>query len=287
MNNFILDALLELSEESRELRGLYSFLEDISSVIKTIAFIGFIIFMIQCLFGYKLIKFWIAMQGFIIGGLLTLLFTAPAFHGSIPKGILIILIGALIGAWLAFKLYKIGVFLHCFLIGFLITAFLGLSIDASAAVILGLIGGIVLGIIGVKLIQPVFILSTAIGGGLTAGSFLGTILDSDSTQGFLLSLLCIGIGLYVQIKMNGGLFENHNKPIVSSYTGNPMPPVHIQEPVELNTNQNIKIRCQYCGSINEEKNKFCIKCGKEINKWQNDSVSEVAADTIGEENMTE
>jgi hypothetical protein len=208
MNNYIFDLILRLSESSGDPMDLSGLYDGLQSVMTAVALVGFLAAIIQCLFGFKLMKFWIAVQGLFIGGFVGAVISM-LIGPSGPILLLFALIGAVIGAFVAFKLYKVGVFINCFGLGFFIVAGLVLAfINPSIAIPFGIIGGIAAGVIAVILIQPVFIISTSISGGMMAGSFMSTILQMGSAAGILFGFLFSGLGIFVQIKMNGGLFEN-------------------------------------------------------------------------------
>ena len=83
-----------------------------SQIVVAVAVITLILSLLQCFFGYKMLRFWVALIGFVIG------FAAGsgiiANIMEVPSKVLIVLVGITAGALLgilAFKLYVVGVFI--------------------------------------------------------------------------------------------------------------------------------------------------------------------------------
>ena len=193
--------------------GAYGMGGAFRGMIVFFAVIAALISLAQLLWGYKLLRFWIAVQGFgiggVIGSLIALVINMKVRGGAgVVIGFMIILICAVLGAFLAYTLYKVGVFLQCFACGFMVAmALFGILFRSMGlGVVLGIVGGIALGVVGVILTKPMFIITTSICGGLNCGLALGTIFGSTAV-GIVLSLGLIGLGLWYQITHNNGLFE--------------------------------------------------------------------------------
>ena len=120
----------------------------IQSALITIGVIGFILAMPQCLFGYKILKFLIALQGFFIGGILECGILG-ALSQSGEGAVLGFLIGAVLGAIISYKVYKIGVFCIGFGLGggASMLIILQLSHNIPASIFIGIIGGIAIGVL--------------------------------------------------------------------------------------------------------------------------------------------
>ena len=156
-----------------------------------IAVILFIFNSIQCFFGYKLTKLWISISGFFLFGLVGLGIGAASGGGETV--IIWGLVLAIIGAFIAFKLYKIGIFL----LGFIGGLILGILIFNSIS--LGVLLGVMLGVLSFILTKPVIIISTAIPAGMIAGNSLVTIFGSDSRGlGLVLGIIYAIAGIAVQ-----------------------------------------------------------------------------------------
>ena len=183
---------LELIRDLNNLLGDPSGLENTFREVSVgIAVIVFLFNSIQCFFGYKLTKLWISISGFFLFGLIGL--GIGAASGGSDEAVIIGLVLAIIGAFIAFKLYKIGIFI----LGFIGGLILGILIFNSIS--LGAVLGVMLGVLSFILTKPVIIVSTAIPAGMLAGSSLVTIFGSDSRVfGTVLGIIYAIAGIAVQ-----------------------------------------------------------------------------------------
>ena len=161
--------------------------------IQLIAIILFILGIFQCFLGYRIFKFWIAVCGFttfgILGGLITIFIS-----GSAGVGIFFGFLFAIGGAYISFKIYKIGVFTLCALMG------LSLAYILSQSITLSIFIGLLIGTLSQFFVKPVIIFSTSTSGGFTSAMSLLMILKIDSylESIFLSVALAIG-GVLVQL----------------------------------------------------------------------------------------
>lgn len=150
--------------------------------------------------GYWLVKFMIALPGFIIGALVGAAIGTALQGGEF--GFLSIVGGLLvggIGAGLALLLFYVGIFLSGFGLGLFIGSALGAGVlhNNDVARVLGIILGIILGIVAVVLWKFVQIVLTAGMGTALLGTALGWM-----DKPFLLLLIWL-VGIAVQY----GLFK--------------------------------------------------------------------------------
>lgn len=156
-----------------------------------IAVMVFLFSSIQCFFGYKLTKLWIAISGFFLFGLIGL--GIGIASGSKDGAIVWALVFAIIGAFIAFKLYQIGVFILAFIGG------LVMGVLIFNAISFGVVLGVILGVLSIILMKPVIIISTAIPAGMAAGNSLITIFGSNSKGlGIALGVVYAIAGIIVQ-----------------------------------------------------------------------------------------
>lgn len=160
---------------------------------------------IQAFWGYKLMRFLMALNGSVIG--LAIGAVCGALMGGGDGGMiaLVALVGAAAGAWMAYKLYLVGVFFMCAIWGFLSIMIITILItnDPGPAVMLGAVTAIAAGVLGTTFVKPVVIICTSIGGGIAAGG-AGMILHP--AFGVIVGLLCVCGGFWYQCKNNGNLF---------------------------------------------------------------------------------
>lgn len=175
--------------------------------------IGFFVSAIEAFFGYLLMRIWIVingiLNGFIIGVILGGIIGGILGEGD-PEMLLGwvlfgLIAGPIIGGMIAYKVWKIGVFLLCFGICTMVAFVLGSLMvgNMTAGLIFGVIIGAIAGYYAVLFVKPVVILITAIGGGLTAGL---TLFSISPVLGIICGIVCIFGGFYVQCTMNGNVF---------------------------------------------------------------------------------
>lgn len=126
-----------------------------------------------CFFGYRMFKVMVAIIGGLIGFVIGLVIGVAADANSTVT-LLIAAASCVLFAFLAFKLYKIGVFFYCGILG---ASLLTLITGSGTA---GFIAFIVFGVLGVILTRPYIVGITAISGGLAAASALGGLLNMNS-----------------------------------------------------------------------------------------------------------
>lgn len=172
----------------------------------------------QCFFGYKMMRFMIALSGFLVGGVASAaLGMANQLQSmSMPdEGTIMLygLVGGIVCAILANVLYLLGIFLLCGMGGFL----LGLAMTETVGVAIGC--GLFLGILGVVLTKPIIIISTACSGGRLCA--LGTAVLMDSFENTLIFTIIFAVlGMVCQFQMESRV--NKNQAPVVYQTGQPV-----------------------------------------------------------------
>lgn len=179
----LMESLGELGETIQALQGV-------------LTIVGVVVGGLLCFFGYKLFRAMAAIIGFIVGGVIgAIIGGLTAGEGGAFAGLLIL---GILGALLAYTLYRLGVFILCFgggaVIGLALAMLMG---DSDAVLPLAAIVGLIAGIIGVILTKPVLIVSTSVGGGMSMGLALGGILE-NTAAGTVLGVLLAIAGIFVQ-----------------------------------------------------------------------------------------
>lgn len=139
--------------------------------------VGGLFALANCFFGYKLQKVWIALAGFFIGLVAGFLISIALGMDAGPALLIGAAVGLLLGL-LAFKLYRVGIFLLSF--SSVYSMFYALIPLQWAGAVAGLAGGILAGVLAIKFLRPVIILTTGIGYGLSAGQMLLSLFGVDS-----------------------------------------------------------------------------------------------------------
>ena len=252
-------------------------LSGISSGIQaTIMMIGCVITaigLLQCFWGYKIFKIFIGINGFIfgylVGGILYNIVTdmfianstpvnapvAPTnllvslLFGSFP----ISLIVGIIGVKLAFKIYKLGVFIGTF-IPMLFTSIVFITISPQLGMLVLLLS-IIISTLAVLFTVPVIILSTTFSGSLFLSKGFALILENDGI-GIVIGFLFFIIGFIVQFKR-----ENYNKSNLN--TGLIKKNILFDELKENGSKLNLQTSNIFDKAYNEIQN---IKLNENINK---------------------
>ena len=192
----------QLSELLSNFHGLE---QGVKNTLSVIGFFTVIFGILQCFLGYKLFKFWCGLIGLLVGSALGLFITATGlFSGSLIAnliGLLVIVLLALIGTFVAFRLYLVGLFIYAFTAAFIFGFFLLAIITDStiAGLYAGIIGGLALGTVAVIYHRFWIILTTSISGGMTIGTSLVIVLQSsDSPWVFILPPLFMVAGFIIQ-----------------------------------------------------------------------------------------
>jgi hypothetical protein len=179
---------------------LLSLIDSFKGSMAIILAIGAIFLCLQCFFGYRIFKFWIGVQGFILFGIIGIVIVYLSFKGEVELTLILGLVLGVLGALLAMELYKIGVFLQCFWTGSIIGVLIGklVELDMGQTVYISVSFGIILGIIGVILIKPIIILSTGISGGMSLGYIVAISSDQDILVAILLGIIVSMCGVLYQ-----------------------------------------------------------------------------------------
>lgn len=159
--------------------------------------VGLVFALLNCFFGYKLRKIWITLVGILVGfliGFAVVMFLSTNLIASLIIGVIT---GILLGI-ISFKLYLVGIFLLCGASAFFLV-YSCIPVD-WLRILLGFIAGIAVGILAVKFVRPVTILSTGINGGFTAGQAIFSAFQITSWQYFPIGAILAVLGILVQFK---------------------------------------------------------------------------------------
>lgn len=146
-------------------------------------FVGLVIALIQCFFGYKIIRSWISIIGFLIGAVLgygiIYLITGQMLY-SFLGGI----VGGILFAILAYKVYLFGIFAIASLSTYYLCVTY-LTMDSKYLQLVSIAIAIVIAVLAVKYMRPAIILLTAFTGAITAMETLPTFLPLQATNTLL------------------------------------------------------------------------------------------------------
>lgn len=179
---------------------LFTLLYSMKDSMAIILAIGAILTAIQCFFGYRIFRFWIGVQGFILFWIIGTAVGYLSFKGEMELYLFMGLVLGFLGALIAMELYRIGVFLQCFWTGSLIGVLIGMigQLEMEQTADLAIISGIAIGIIGVILIKPLIMLSTGFSGGMTLGCIVAFVSDQDIFAGASVGIIVSILGVLYQ-----------------------------------------------------------------------------------------
>lgn len=169
------------------------------ALVFTIAF-----YLLEVYMGYKGIKWLVAVVGFMIGFLLGFFISAGTFTANayVPAAIGIG-VGVLI-AFIAFKLYLVGVFIYCGSLAFQAVAYLPFEKDGvqgAIQAVLCIAAFIIVGILAVKFAKGCIIAVTAVTGSINAVNLLCTpvtVLGENVVLRIAVIILIAVTGIVVQ-----------------------------------------------------------------------------------------
>lgn len=151
-----------------------------------------------CLFGWKIVRLWAALAGFVLGGTAGL--AAGALAGLSGSGVLITgLVCAVILAALGAILYRAGVFLLTFVT---VTSFCIYLIDPQDWIFAGvcLAAGLAAAILSVRFVTVLTIIVTSVYGANAAGTAIYHLLPVNGVAIHIALCVVIGIiGIIVQL----------------------------------------------------------------------------------------
>ena len=165
---------------------------------------------LNCVFGYRLIRFWMMVGGFFVGAVLAFICVRSMdIQDKTVWGAAVIVTG-IIFAVIAFLIYNAGVFLLAAGIGWALSIYF-IHPTSSAAFFACILIGIALGTLAVKYCREVLIVATSLIGGLIAGVSLGRLGGLDEfPYGIGLSAGFALLGMLIQFAINKPHSEDEN-----------------------------------------------------------------------------
>lgn len=196
--------------------GLVGLVTEADSTYKIVgSVITLILALIGCFFGYKLSRLFMSITGFIAGAIIGQMIASEVLHVEGFTSVLcIILCGAIIAS-LAFWIYRIGIFILCFALAFSAAGTL-FPFEGDVQFFANVITGLIVGVLAVKYMRPVIILTSAIVCGTSAAGLLPgvteymgiTTLSSLNSSATLTLALCV-LGIAVQFLTTKAPVKKH------------------------------------------------------------------------------
>lgn len=191
----VLTGIMEIWERFRNM-------ETIPSVMIGIFGILMIFGIMNCVLGYRLLRFWVMLFGFV-GGALAGLFVARSMGIEDNMIYLAAMLGGGIALGvIAFLVYRFGIFVLGAGIGMTLSVYI-LHPTTSAIFFLCILIGVVIGVLGVRFAREVIIVGTSLLGGILAGYSLTKIGGlAEFPYALALSAGFAVLGLIIQFATN-------------------------------------------------------------------------------------
>lgn len=181
-------------------------LEGIKTLLPLLMLTELMFSILNCFCGYKLLKFWVAACGFMIGAvggfLVISRFSAErtvVFGTAVAAG--------LVAGLLAYEVYLVGVFFLGWLMTVSVVTVLGRSLEISdreKLIILasGLVLGVIVGVLIVMFARPSIIILTGISGGISTAATVFSFLEKEQPMIIVAAagLVLAAVGIFVQFK---------------------------------------------------------------------------------------
>lgn len=156
---------------------------------------------LSLLLGYRLLKVWVTLIGFAIGGILGGVLAAALGANNVIVILVTIAAGVAMGA-VSFWLYRVGVFIYVAFMGFVAATNLLAQFVADPKVwwvaVIGVLVGICLAILASRILRPVVIIITSISGALSVAVNFLPLVKLTNTYLLLAAaviLACAGIAV--------------------------------------------------------------------------------------------
>lgn len=156
----------------------------------------------NCILGYRLLRFWMMLGGFMLGASLGFVGVHTLDIQDKYMYIGAMLAGGVILAVIAFLIYKAGVFMLGAGIGWAVSIYV-IHPMTSASFFLCILAGVGLGALGVRYCREVLIVATSLMGGIMAGLSLAKLGNlREFPYGIAMSAAFALLGILIQFVIN-------------------------------------------------------------------------------------
>ena len=195
-----------------------------NNILNTLSGFTFIIGIIECFFGYRMLKLVLGVTGFIIGGLLCARIVLDTMGNHPVIAILAGLVGGAIGSSLMIVFFVFGLFILGAALGFLIGGAISASILGTAYPAIAIPLAIVGGFVTISKHKSMIIIATSFIGAYLIVFSVGKLIGMPNTifgfqqfhglrdigcQFFVMLLICILVGIV-------GIFVQHKYTAMSA-----------------------------------------------------------------------
>ena len=181
-----------------EFNDMLRIANDMQQIVGGLMIVSVIPMLLTCFFGYKLQKFLVTLGGIGIGAGLGMVLGMLSKRESTTL-VAVVLLSILCG-FLAFKLYRLGIFMLYWLLGTGIFAALMIAAGAYDAMGFAAILGLVVGVLALVLHKGFIIFTTALSGGMVSGVSIAEAMGV-SKAGVIIGAILSIVGAIVQFSM--------------------------------------------------------------------------------------
>lgn len=177
------------------------------------AFFGIVLVfgLVNCILGYRLLRFWMMIFGFLMGA-------GAGFFGVYEAGVsdktiyvVVMLIAGVILAVISFAIFKAGIFIIGAGIGLTVTIYL-IHPTTSFTFFLCLLTGVGLGFLALRYEREVIIVGTSILGGILSGFATAKLTNMEEIPfGIIFSIGFAMVGMLIQFAINRLKYEDEDE----------------------------------------------------------------------------
>ena len=177
------------------------------------AFFGIVLVfgLVNCILGYRLLRFWMMIFGFLMGA-------GAGFFGVYEAGasdktiyVVVMLIAGVVLAVISFAIFKAGIFIIGAGIGLTLTIYV-IHPTTSFTFFLCLLTGVGLGILALRYEREVIIVGTSILGGILSGFATAKLTNMEEIPfGIIFSIGFAMVGMLIQFAINRLKYEDEDE----------------------------------------------------------------------------
>ena len=177
------------------------------------AFFGIVLVfgLVNCILGYRLLRFWMMIFGFLMGA-------GAGFFGVYEAGasdktiyVVVMLIAGVVIAVISFAIFKAGIFIIGAGIGLTVTIYL-IHPTTSITFFLCLLTGVGLGFLALRYEREVIIVGTSILGGILSGFATAKLTNMEEIPfGIIFSIGFALVGMLIQFAINRLKYEDEDE----------------------------------------------------------------------------
>ena len=177
------------------------------------AFFGIVLVfgLVNCILGYRLLRFWMMIFGFLMGA-------GAGFFGVYEAGasdktiyVVVMLIAGVVLAVISFAIFKAGIFIIGAGIGLTVTIYL-IHPTTSFTFFLCLLTGVGLGFLALRYEREVIIVGTSILGGILSGFATAKLTNMEEIPfGIIFSIGFALVGMLIQFAINRLKYEDEDE----------------------------------------------------------------------------